>query len=679
MKKGRHGEGENFIFELSLSPCLLVSLSPRLRVSTSPCFKVTLALALILVLALPLLWFSLVTAPAIRVEVGMPGDDTYLSGFNEPEKNATATFRWTGVAAGMRLPNLSSRYQELRIHAHGWRPAGMESPIVQLDLAGRPWTSMQTQRDLRIYHVLLPRDATSPTIDIGFTTPVYSTPNDDRELGFGLDWLELHELDRTAGPTFRQFGGQALLLILALLLLALLALPWGWAIAAALLLAITLIGANLRQPLWVSAALGGWLIAVGLLVAATLLLAPWLKHRLMPWMSPQQTSVAWALLAGALALRLLGATHPLFTIHDIGFHHIWLDAATQGNLYIFSAPSEFQNRPTFNPPIGYVLMMPLQLLLPNERLAIQAGLALGDALGCLFLLLLARELGLSARAGLLALAIYLALPINMTILWWGFATNALAQTAGLALLWALLRLAQQRRQDATYWFSTVIFVAIGVISLLMHVGALVLIVALLGTCLLLGWPRLAPHARTAIVGALLLAGAITMLFYLSAVIDPLLGQPAGAAIPSSVSVPPPSLGDAFARSWAARATKLGLVGQGLVLGFLALPLALAPLGLAQLLRQRPPSPLGRPLIVAWLLVCLLFMGVYFGLGLLVRYIYFATPLICLALGVLMNRLWRRGGRPVILALVLFVVASGAALWVAGVLLGVKPSLLPLTQ
>src|SRR5215217_709822 len=158
-----------------------------------------LALALILALALPLLWFSLIAAPALRVEVGMRGDDTYLSGFNEPEKNSTETFRWTGGAAELRLPNLSSRYQELRIHAHGWRPAGAASPVVQLDLAGQAWTSIQTQRDLRIYHVLLPRDAASPTIDVGFVTPVYSTPNNDRELGFGLDWLELHELDRV-GP-----------------------------------------------------------------------------------------------------------------------------------------------------------------------------------------------------------------------------------------------------------------------------------------------------------------------------------------------------------------------------------------------------------------------------------------------------------------------------------------------
>src|SRR5207244_2140022 len=78
--------------------------------------------------------------------------------------------------------------------------------------------------------------------------------------------------------------------------------------------------------------------------------------------------------------------------------------------------------------------------LPDSRLVVQCGVALLDALGCLLLLGLARELRLPALAGLLAMALYLALPINTTMLWWGFATNALAQSLWLLLLWALLRL-----------------------------------------------------------------------------------------------------------------------------------------------------------------------------------------------------------------------------------------------
>ena len=46
-----------------------------------------LGLALLLVLALPLLWLSLLRAPALRVDVGEWGDHAYLSGVNAPERS----------------------------------------------------------------------------------------------------------------------------------------------------------------------------------------------------------------------------------------------------------------------------------------------------------------------------------------------------------------------------------------------------------------------------------------------------------------------------------------------------------------------------------------------------------------------------------------------------------------
>ena len=142
----------------------------------------------------------------------------------------------------------------------------------------------------------------------------------------------------------------------------------GWQIGAGVLLAAALLGANFWQPLWVSQALWAWLAVVALLLAATLLLAPRFAALLAAWMTPRQAGVAWALLAAALALRLLGATHPLFDIHDLGFHQPWLTSVMRGELYIFSTPSEFQNREIFNPPAGYLLMAPLQLFLPSVKL-----------------------------------------------------------------------------------------------------------------------------------------------------------------------------------------------------------------------------------------------------------------------------------------------------------------------
>jgi toxin CptA len=622
-------------------------------------------LALIFVLALPPLWLSLVAAPSLRIDVGQDSDTAYLSGVHAPERNATENFRWTKDRADLVLPNLSGRYQVLRVYAHGWRPPGIDPPLVRVEAGGRRWASFQTVRELHAYDILLPRDDTGTATRVAFLSAAAPLPGDRRDVGFAIDWIELRATGEAAGPAPAQLGGQALLLGLALLLVGKLALPRGWAVAVALALTAALLAANLAEPLWVSQALAAWLPVAGALLAATWLAAPRLGPLLAPWMTARQAGVAWALLMAALALRLLGATHPLFEIHDLGFHRIWSEAVTRGELYIYSAPSEFQNRTIFNPPAGYVLLAPFQLLLPSYRLPLQVGIGLFDALGCLLLLPLARELGLPARAALLALALYLALPINATMLWWGFATNTLAQTSGLLLVWALLRFTCRPARSG--WLLFTIACAV---SVLMHIGALVLTLALLGATLALGWPRLAPALRRAVIGGVLLVLALTGLFYFAAVVDPAVARPAYTDVPAAQG--------GIAAAWADWPTRLGLASRAVALAFLPAGALLAPLGFLQLLRRRAGHPLGRALILAWLAVCAGFFSMYLGLGLFVRYVYFAPPLVALALGVLLNGLWPRG-RLVALALLLLVAWSGVALWAFGVLLQVKPSLLPLTH
>ena len=105
----------------------------------------------------------------------------------------------------------------------------------------------------------------------------------------------------------------------------------------------------------------------------------------------------------------------------------------------------------------------------------------------------------------------------------------------------------------------------------------------------------------------------------------------------------------LAKSWALRDEKFGLIWLGLVRGFLPIPLALAPLGFVRALQLQPRHPLGRSLIAGWVAVCLLFFGVYMGLGLVVRFLYFAAPLLCLGLGALFDLLWQRHGRLVVIA------------------------------
>jgi toxin CptA len=666
------------------------------------------SLALIFLLALPPLWLSLVRAPALRVDVGAWGDHTYLSGVNAIESGSSEDYRWTTGRATLLLPNISQRYQLLRLRAHGWRPDGGTAPAVRLDAAGAGWGSLALAPEMRVYSILLPRDGNSPNVAIGLSSQVYAEPT-GRQLGIALDWLELRALGSAAGPTLWQFGGQMLLLGLLALVLWALRLPDGWAAALAALLSAAVVWANLRQPLWVSQALAAWLALAGLLLLATWLLAPRLRGAFEPWLSPGQARMAWALLVAALALRLAGALHPLFNAHDLDVHTGWLEAVSQGQLYLYSTPGEFRGQQTFNPPAGYLLLLPLGLALPDERLVVQVGLALVDGLGCLVLLALARELGLPALAALLALALYLALPINTTMLWWGFVTNALAQTLGLLLLWALLRLIRQpasqsqsekqpkshakrrlpsgRRQEnkitgcgfasvaalrepfqTTSQKAALFGVALAA-ALLTHVGALALTAAMIGLCVTLGWRRVPPQSRAALIGGLLAVGALAALLYFSAAIGPLLGRRA----------PGLDLGQSFAKAWAARDLRASLIASGPLLGFLPITLALAPAGLVLLLGVRTRSPL-RSLVAAWLVVCLVFLAADFGLGLVVRYVYFAAPLICLAVGAVLAALWSRpAGRLVAVALALLVAWSGTALWVAGVLERVKPSVLPLTH
>jgi toxin CptA len=642
-----------------------IDLRPRAAGAARDSINTAFILALLFAVALPLLWLSLIAAPTIHIEVGEWGDDPFLSGVNKPEQNATETYRWTGKHAELVLPNLGSRYQLLRVRAHGWRPPGNPSPKVRIAVAGQTLATIQTTPVLHTYNILLPPDNASPALKVDFTSDLYRDTADRRDLGFAIDWVELNKLDQNAGPAWWQLGGQAALLLLVFVLLYMLALPRGWAIGSAVILTLALLGANAWQPLWVGIALPGWLVIAALLPAATWLIGPWLARQFAHWMTAPQAHVAWALFVAALALRLLGATHPLFEIHDLGFHRNWITDVTQGQLYIFSTPSEFQNRATFNPPDGYFLLLPLRLLTLPTRLVLQVGLALVDAIGGLLLLALGRELGLTARAGLLVLALYAAMPINMTMMWWGFTTNALAQAVGLLLFWLLLRLV--RRPEAGRQAA---FAAACAAGFLMHIGALVLIVALLGACIVLGWWHLGRAERNAAIGLSLLALACTGLFYFSAVVPASLGQSASA---SGVSP-----GELLANNWAIRDQKLNLIWLGLIRGFLPIPLALAPLGFVRMLKIQPRHPIGRTLIVGWLAVCLLFFGVYIGLGLVVRFLYFATPLLALWLGALFDTFWQHRGRLVVLVLILLVAWSGVTLWAAGVLMGVKPSGVPLT-
>ncbi|GIW02586.1 MAG: hypothetical protein KatS3mg058_3989 [Roseiflexus sp.] len=638
-------------------------------------------LAVIWLMTLPALWHSLNAATELRVDVGEWGDHTILHGAHGREANPFENYRWTEKRATITFPNLSPRYRILQIRTHGWRPEGIPSPWVQITIAEQRQVAFQTERALRTYTTLLPDAALSPTIEASLTSETYTPAEDTRALGIAIDWIALYALDAPGSLANGQFIGQALLLGLTLTLIALLALPGAVTVACGLLASTTLVGLNIVEPLWVGLGLIPWLFIVALLTGATWFIAPWLMRMLerMPdarlqqrvssktWITRMQARIAWALLVAALLVRLAGAAHPLFDARDVHVHTRWQKTVASGQLFFYSTPAEFQNRQTFNPPAAYIVLLPLYLALGDARLTVQAGVAMLDGLIALALLLITREFGLSARAGLFAMALYVALPISMTMMWWGFAANAIAQVWWVLLLWLLLRLT--RAPDRSL-FALVTVVAI--LCLTTHIGALVTLAAFLGLITLIGWRVLPSNGWRAMVAGLLLAGVFATPMYFIPAAAPLVNAPRSPTTLDPIA--------SFIDSLALWPERVDLVQRALTLGFLPPILALAAVGLPLLFTARRRHPLQRTLLLSTLIVCVVFFLSYVFLQLLTRYIYFATPLVCLAAGATLARLAvRPGGRWMTYSLTLLVVWSGVALWFGGVLLRIKPSLVPLTQ
>ena len=634
-------------------------------------------LALLWLCALPLLALTLTAAPTLAVPVGVWGDHAFLTGVNGIERGGTEDYRWTDGDARLTLPNLGVSYRLLTLRAYGWRPDGLPSPSIRLAAGERGLGSIATSPTMRVYRALLPPPAGPQTV-VGLASDSYTPPGDPRRIGFAIDTIAIGRVGGLALPGTWQLAGQAGLLALALALIGALRLGRAATLVAAAVSIAALLGANLMQPLWVASALWLWLAALGAILGLLALVnrQSSIVNRQSSIPRPQpsivdrqssivnrQSSIVLALLTLALVVRLFGAVHPLFDARDLPVHTRWLATVASGELYLYSTPGELQNRKTFNPPAGYLLLAPLWLAIPDARLAVQTGTAIWDWLGCVFLLGVARELGLRRRASAIALAIYALLPINLTMLWWGFVTNDIAQSLWLALLWLVLRLARApSRRDAA------LALAVGALTLTTHVGALVLVAATLGLLLLWGARSLPHRAWLTLLGVAAGALALTLPVYFAAAAAPLAGQRGGIELAAS-----------FARGLGQQSVRFAFVAQAYLLGFTPAVVALGLLGLWPIV-ARPQHPLARPLILGTALLSVVFCLTYVYLGLLTRYVYFGTPLLCLGAGAMLSRLWARpGGRVVAVALVTLVACLGAALWVAGVLLRVKPSLVPLTQ
>ena len=640
-------------------------------------------------------WLSLLPPRDYSIDVGTDGshDVGFMQGIYTRERVETRTYRWLRGDATISLP--SGRNGPVVFTIEMYSAPRVDGSGLPLTLrAGPAVASFVVAQSERTYHLLFPaaslRDG---ALGLGLDGPTYSPPGDDRLLSVAVDRIALRQTT-PGGPVWRLALVQALLP--ALLLLALRANRVG--LRAGLIVGLLAIGglawANLAYRLWASAAPFALAFAALPFAAAGLAAQRWLlpansvapigiekslyprtSARFGTSMATADGRFAWALwlvvIVGA-AVRVAGVLTPGFEFRDLDIQSLQFSRVNLGQVYLTVGVHEWGGARTYYPSGPYVLLLPLLLLLPSQAMALHIGVALLDAAGAVLLAMLARELGASRRAALIAAWLLAWLPVQFTAIFWGFSTNIIGQALLLLALWLLLRYAKPPLHSQFSILNSAWLLGLSLVLVaLSHIGVLLMagpLLALLFVAALISLPR---QRRAGLVGAFGGAGLFFALTYLSLIVAPMLGQAAGVYTSDNLlSSKLLAEGQSYIRS---------IIPVALWRGMVMLPTLAAPLGLL-LLWGRRPDWLGRTLLLAWPLVPLAFLLIDYLTLSQVRYVYFAAPVCCLALAVLLDRLGRsRAGRVVLIAAVVLIAVTGAILWFNGAVLGYKPSLVPLTH
>ncbi|MCS6881311.1 MAG: hypothetical protein RMK84_02595 [Oscillochloridaceae bacterium] len=628
--------------------------------------------------ALPLLicttlWLSLALPRSLSLDVGAigSGDRIFLRGVYQPEivnpgNPAARTYRWARGDAEVLLPLGRNAPAIFSADMHA-APQPTDRPLAFAMYAGNERLRFDVPAAARKYHILLPPASVEQgVIRLRFASPTVSPPGDDRRLAVALGQVGVRPLPGPARPALAPLLAEAALVGLVVALFWANGARMAGMVAAGLGATALLAGLNVAASGWM--VVGVWSL---LLVGATLAAASLAARRLLSRVAPAEARFArrlwWITLAG-LGLRLIGVSAPGFAFNDLDIQTIFLGNVLRGEVFLFVGSHEFARGQTFYPSGPYTLALPLLLLHPKLPFALHIGAALADACGPPLLALVARELHLGRRAALIAAGLLAPLPVFLTAIWWGFLGNISGQMFLLLLLWLLLRYTRApSRAGAALLFLSLCLV------LLSHVGVLILTVTAGLLTLGLAWlrPRPSAMAWSGVTLAGLGALGVCALVYLSAVAPPMLASVQTIMRDQHLLSPE--------RMAEHRAYLNYVLPVAVWRGMGMLPFLMLLPGIPLLL-QRAERPLGRALVLGWLITPFIYVAVDYLNTMQVRYVYFIAPLCCLASAAALGRLWERpAGRRVALVALALIVWLGAFLWYRGAVLGIKMSLVPLTH
>lgn len=576
--------------------------------------------------------------PARAALVFGPGDSAYLDGFTpQHETEAGVPSHWSTHEARVRLPLRLDGPGALRFrYARVLREPG--DAVVRLDGAVVDRFPVRGGGLAFERRIDVPAGP-APRVDVGLALAA----GDTRNYGLRMYWLAVE-----TGPQGRlQLTGSARFRAAALVMLFFGALRlFGWGRRDAALLGLPLGAAAAfglaRDPWLVHRLVTGLPEAFVLVVAAGLLVRRWLGANL----APRDVRVVALLACVAFLLRAAALNHPAFHYPDLTTHERLSAAVHEAGLGFLRSPARTiggqgaWSKPTFAGtvvlPYAAAFHLPFALFDLSADQRIQAFKLFAAALTLVplvALVALARRFGASlAGPGLLVvIGVYtsrLSLALFPALL-----GHALDMVLVAWLAWHLDRLREPR-----VWLGGALLVAAAQLAYVSSINHTALLVSWLAL-LLVATSRGGEGRRDALrLLGLGLAGALlAVALYYRDFVGPLLGMLGAGG-------PPRFPSESF---WPVAANRTGVF-----FGW-SYPV-LAVLGAGALWRRGRASLLA----AAWVLTYLGLIWLRARVPDVFRYGHeplFLTPLVCLAAGEGLRRLWVRGGA-------LRAVGVGAAVW-----------------
>ncbi|NNJ10039.1 hypothetical protein EKD04_006845 [Chloroflexales bacterium ZM16-3] len=661
---------------------MVLALGDELRGLASPALWLALSALLVTFLIAPQL--PLRYTIDAGYEEGLGSDLPFLNGFNTAERDSHGTYRWTDDGATIRVPGVGQRPLALRL---SFFPVGADvmavgPHVIEILSDGQPLASLPVIAAGSIQSILVP-PPTNGSLMISLRTETFSPPGDPRRLGTPLAMVEIVALPNGPAspdwPSALGWLGAATLAWMALRHALGADAPLGRLYGVC----VGLVGlaAILDPPRWAAgadAALLAAALAYPLAIGVRAGLTPLARHFGVPLDS---FGLGWlsVFCVIAFAMRYGGRLYPNSMHGDIGFHINRFNDAILGLIFILS-----KNRGVDfpYPPGPYLLVAPFTLLGLSSGTVLQIGAALVDAASAALIYAIGSRI-MSARAALLAAAIYVFTAATFMTTWWSFDTHIYSQFFHLltvaTLCWALEAWQGDDRRQRLIWGAAA-FILMSLVFL-GHFGFLINTTLLVGLIAALTWImswRGAAWARAArwplslaFSGAVIFAGA----FFYSAYIPLFLSQLEIARAGGMSAV--------AERAPVSRAVMWDTLWRiGLITHFGVFPIPLASVGVWMLARESAGDEwLSRRQVALALMLGSLAVALCFAVMPFItlatnspRWLMFLAWVVAIGAAVATEALWRRGrmGRIAVLAMGAVVIANTAWIWLSPMLWRIRP-------